>query len=158
MRLYGATNALVQHFEKTTDELAAVVVTFWDEVSRYFPEWQQVRERKITAGDVRRDFIHSHGIALQALGRVGNVLLRERPSNWKPVLKQLRQIDWSDPNARLWEGRASDRRKSLKGRSQRSVDHECCQDCVGFPLGPEEARMTETLRLAHPRQKKGRQR
>ncbi len=157
--IYTATSALVQHFETTTDELASLAVCFWDEVSRYFPEWQQVRERKITAGDVRRDFIHSHGIALQALGRVGNVLLRERPSSWKPVLKRLRQIDWSRSNARTWEGRAMIGGKVSKAGHNVQLTTNVVKSALGLPLGPEEARIEAALRLGHPRQKQtGRQR
>ena len=32
---------------------------------------------EVTAGEVRRDFIHTHSIVLHALGRVGNALLRQ---------------------------------------------------------------------------------
>ena len=46
-------------------------------MSKQFPDWRKVQERKLTAGEIRRDFIHSHGITLQALGRIGNGLFRE---------------------------------------------------------------------------------
>ncbi len=32
---------------------------------------------KVSAGEIRKDFIHSHGIVLHALGKVGNTLLRQ---------------------------------------------------------------------------------
>ena len=77
-----------------------------EDVANYFPEWLQVREGKMTSSEIRRDFIHSHSIALQALGRVGNALLKTNPSNWKKELKKLKDIDWSRANSKLWEGRA----------------------------------------------------
>ena len=65
--IYFATAAFFNHApDESVDNRVAKAVAFWDEVAKQFPEWQLVRERKITAGEVRRDFIHSHGIALQS--------------------------------------------------------------------------------------------
>lgn len=105
--LYHATDALLDHVEVKDIEHAAKLATdYWEEVARHMPEWRQVRDGKMAAGEVRRDFIHSHGVVLHALGMVGNALLRESVSGWKARLKTLRRIDWSRSNAKLWEGRA----------------------------------------------------
>jgi DNA sulfur modification protein DndB len=37
---------------------------FWIEVAKCFPEWKLVRERKMSAGEVRERCIHSHGVVL----------------------------------------------------------------------------------------------
>jgi DNA sulfur modification protein DndB len=79
---------------------------FWEAVARQFPTWTQVRDGKLAASEIREGFIHSHGIALQAIGKTGNALLKGNPGGWKSRLKALSQIDWSRKNARLWEGRA----------------------------------------------------
>lgn len=79
---------------------------FWESVAIHFPLWQQVREGRIPASEVREGYIHSHGIALQALGKAGNTLLKEHPKNWREHLENLGKIDWSRANARVWEGRA----------------------------------------------------
>src|SRR5690606_31356692 len=42
---------------------------YWEVVGELIPEWVHVRNGKMTAGEVRQDFIHSHAIVLQALGR-----------------------------------------------------------------------------------------
>ena len=39
-----------------------VGVDLLEEVAKHFPEWQLVRERKISAGEIRQEYIHSHGI------------------------------------------------------------------------------------------------
>jgi DNA sulfur modification protein DndB len=85
---------------------ANLVRDFWETVARYFPSWAQVRDGKLAASEVREGFIHSHGIALQAIGKAGNALLKRNPNGWKARLKVLGQIDWSRKNAPLWEGRA----------------------------------------------------
>jgi DNA sulfur modification protein DndB len=79
---------------------------FWECVGAQLPEWIYVREAKMTAGEVRRDFIHCHAIVLQALGRAGRTLYAAYPQDVRKRLQRLRQIDWSRTNAQVWEGRA----------------------------------------------------
>lgn len=105
--IYNATTSFLEDLEIDSDlqedELAA---EFWETVAQQFPEWELVRERKMLASEVRRDFIHSHGIALQAIGRLGNALVKSKPAGWQENLVKLKEIDWSRSNAGLWEGRA----------------------------------------------------
>lgn len=79
---------------------------FWEGVGSQIPEWIYVREAKMTAGEVRRDFIHCHAIVLQALGRAGRALYGAHPQEVRKRLQRLRQIDWARSNAQVWEGRA----------------------------------------------------
>jgi DNA sulfur modification protein DndB len=105
--IYTATSALLANLEAgSIDDQAKLAAEFWEEVARHFPEWHMVRERKMHAFDVRRDFIHSHGIALQAIGKIGNTLLQNGRTGWKRSLSKLKTLDWSRSNAELWEGRA----------------------------------------------------
>jgi DNA sulfur modification protein DndB len=104
--IYFATKELLNDFNIDLEESTVIALTYWEEVAKQFPEWSQVRAGKITSGEIRRDFIHSHSIALQALGRVGNALLKENSLDWKRQLKKLKGIDWSRANSKLWEGRA----------------------------------------------------
>ena len=79
---------------------------FWEEVASHFPTWMQVKDGRMPASEVREGFIHSHGIALQAIGKAGNALLKDHPKDWKTRLAALEKIDWSRANAKVWEGRA----------------------------------------------------
>lgn len=79
---------------------------YWEVVAAQFPEWRYVREGKMTAGEVRQDFIHSHAIVLQALGRAGKFVYQENPGDLAQTLSKLREIDWSRKNIEAWEGRA----------------------------------------------------
>jgi len=79
---------------------------FWELVGNQIPEWIFVREGKMTAGDVRRDFIHCHAIVLQAIGRAGRALFDQAPNDLEKRTQKLRKIDWSRQNLQLWEGRA----------------------------------------------------
>jgi DNA sulfur modification protein DndB len=88
------------------DDDAALVREFWEEVAQQFPAWKQVREGRLAASEVREGYIHSHGIALQAIGTAGNSLMIQYPQDWRKKLSALKKIDWSRNNAQLWEGRA----------------------------------------------------
>jgi DNA sulfur modification protein DndB len=78
---------------------------FWELVGAQIPEWIYVRQSKMTAGEVRRDFIHSHAIVLQSLGRAGRHLFQFDSVEMAKRLKSLGSVDWSRRNA-AWEGRA----------------------------------------------------
>ncbi|WP_420210365.1 DNA sulfur modification protein DndB [Burkholderia aenigmatica] len=79
---------------------------FWESVGAQIPEWNYVRQAKMTSGEVRRDFIHSHAIVLQALGRAGRSLYQLSSSERMKRIKRLRSVDWSRQNVATWEGRA----------------------------------------------------
>ena len=103
--LYQATKALVsgRHGEDF-EEVTGVARDFWETIATRIPEWRLVRDRKMSAGEVRRDFIHSTSIVLHAIGRTGRSLLSS-PDDWRQRLRSLADVDWSRSNP-VWEGRA----------------------------------------------------
>ena len=111
---------------------------FWEEVTRHFPAWSQVREGRMPASEVREGFIHSHGIALQAIGKAGNALLTKHPKDWKKKLAALGKIDWARSNARLWEGRALIGGKVSKVTTNVTLTTNVIKKALGLPLDPEE--------------------
>jgi len=117
--LYTATAALLNRTEINEPEVRAErALAFWSTVSDQFPEWDQVRQGNLSAGEVRQDFIHSHGVVLHALGRVGNALFDGYIKGWRKRLRGLRDIDWRRDNTTLWEGRAT-----IGGRVSKSQQH-----------------------------------
>lgn len=144
--IYTATTALLSHKgEQSAQDLAPIAVAFWNAVATQFPEWQLVRERKMTAADVRRDFIHSHGIALQALGKVGQTLLQHETSSWKRQLGHLQEIDWSRTNATLWEGRAMIGGRVSKASHNVTLTTNVLKCQLGLALTPEEQRVEDAF-------------
>lgn len=120
-------------------------VDFWEEVAKQFPEWQMVRNRQMTAAEVRRDFIHSHGIALQAIGKVGNVLIQDSATNWKHRLRRLRSLDWSRANAKLWEGRAMIGGRVSKATHNVILTTNVIKKHLQLSLSPEEQRVEDAF-------------
>jgi len=127
------------------DQDANLAREFWETVARHFPSWVQVRDGKIAASEIREGYIHSHGIALQAIGKAGNALLKGNPGGWKSRLKALSGIDWSRRNARVWEGRAMIGGKVSKVTTNVILTTNVVKQHLGIELSPEEQRVEDAV-------------
>lgn len=125
---------------------ADIARSFWEAAAEHFPLWGQVREGKLPASELREGYIHSHGIALQAIGKAGNALLLTYPNDWLKRLKRLEKIDWSRNNATLWEGRAMIGGKVSKVTTNVTLTTNVIKNALGLPLCEEEQRV-ETAHL-----------
>ncbi|MCY4211961.1 MAG: DNA sulfur modification protein DndB [Gammaproteobacteria bacterium] len=140
--IYHATNELLQNISDTDPlELTKLAARFWSFVAEQIEEWKLVRDGKITAGEVRQDFIHSHAIGLQAIARTGNALILEYPGDWEKRLKQLSQINWRRSNKSRWEGRALLAGRISKGQQNVVLTTISIKQTFGLPLSPEEQRV-----------------
>ena len=121
---------------------------FWELVSAQIPEWNYVRESKMTSGDVRRDFIHSHAIVLQALGRVGKAIYQLPEPNMQIILGKLQEIDWSRKNALAWEGRAMVGGAMAKSGQNVVLTSNEIKRVLGLALSPDEQIAENALRAS----------
>lgn len=145
--IYSGNAALLENGELPDFEHASKrCIEFWDEVAKHLPEWTQVRAGKMTAGEVRRDFLHSHAIVLQALGIVGNQLLQSQNGSWKQRLKALKSIDWSRSNAKVWEGRALIGGRVSKASHNVTLTTSLIKARLDLPLTPDEERVEQAFK------------
>jgi DNA sulfur modification protein DndB len=145
--IYTATAALLQNIEiEDPESRAALAAEFWEAVGAQLPQWAQVQQGKRTAGDVREDFLHSHGVVLQALGRVGNSLLHHQPKDWKRHLKKLSGVNWRRDNAALWEGRAMIGGRVSKAQQNVLLTTTAIKKHLELHLTADEVRAEEALR------------
>lgn len=141
---YNACADLINGF--ATGDLADdadTVREYWEAVAEQFPAWTQVRDGRLLSSEVRESYIHSHGIALQALAKVGNALLKKYPKGWKKRLTCLSDIDWSRGNAKLWEGRAMVGGRISKAGTNVTLTINAIKNVLGLPLEDEEQRVEE---------------
>lgn len=150
--IYTATGSLLANVDASEpEERAKISGEFWSGVAAQIPEWRAVQEGRMTSGEVREEFIHSHGVVLHALGVVGNTILLEKRSRlkWPDRLGALRNIDWRRTSPG-WEGRAT-----LGGRVSKSVQNviltaNTLKAKLSLPLGAEEQRVEDAhLRSDH---------
>jgi len=147
--LHTANRALLDGIEPDSLERRVdLAAAFWEAVADQFPDWAEVRDRQLSAGEIRRDFIHSHGIVLHALGKIGCTMLSAstKPGAWMPRLRKLSSLDWRRDNAATWEGRATLGGRVSKGSANVLLTTATIRAAVGLPLPPEEQRADEALR------------
>jgi DNA sulfur modification protein DndB len=107
-------------------------VEFWETVIANMPDWTAVARREVSAADLRRDTIHAHGIALEAIAVAGARMMTQTPDHWRDAIAVLRDVDWSRTNKRLWEGRAL-----VNGRINRSrTSVLLTADLISRSIGP----------------------
>jgi DNA sulfur modification protein DndB len=132
-------------FERQVDIAAA----YWETVAVQFGEWGQVHDGVLSAGEVRRDYIHTHGIVLHALGRAGNALIGSSPASsrpsWKRSLRNLARLDWRRGNSAMWEGRAVLGGRVCKSAVNVLLTTAAIRQVLGLPLPPAEQRAEEAF-------------
>jgi DNA sulfur modification protein DndB len=122
-------------------EDANLARSYWEAVAGHFPAWRQVLEGRLPASEIREGYIHSHGIAIQALGKAGNTLLKLHPGDWRNRLDGLDKIDWSRNNATVWEGRAMIGGKVSKATTSVTLTANAIKTALSLPLDEEEKRV-----------------
>jgi DNA sulfur modification protein DndB len=137
--IYQATRTLLARVGVLSyqDKLQAVVV-FWSAVAEQIPAWQQAIEGQFSPSDLRKQYVHAHGIALAALARVGQSLLAGSSKNWQTKLRGLKTLDWSRSNSRLWEGRAMIAGRLSKASSCVGLTANAIKQHLGLPLTADE--------------------
>lgn len=146
--IYGATKALLGDRNGQVEGRTQLARAFWEATAKQFPEWESVRAGRLTAGEVRADFIHTHGIVLHALGIAGSHLLNgdaKVPADLADRMTPISELDWSRSNAALWEGRAMVGGRLAKSRQNVILTSNVLLEAVGIPLEGEHADAEQRL-------------
>jgi DNA sulfur modification protein DndB len=144
--IYGATQEFLAGIEiEDSSKTADLAVAYWEELAKHIKEWERVRRGELTAGEVRADFIHTHGVVLDALGRVGNALIQNHPKQWTRRLAGLKTLDWRRANSRTWEGRALFAGRVSKGSQQVVLTATAIKQHLRLDLSPEEQRAEDAF-------------
>jgi DNA sulfur modification protein DndB len=141
--IYQGTVALLNKSKKASVSAAEETLAqeFWTEIGKHISEWQLALDRKVSTAELRREFIHSHGLALHALGIAGCSLFSTEPKKWKERLKMLDTIEWSRSNSKLWEGRAMIGGRVSKAQTNVILTGAFIKKTLRLPLSPEEQRI-----------------
>jgi DNA sulfur modification protein DndB len=142
--LHAATKALLSSSSYKAEEAKKIAVAFWSEIARWLPAWQEVANGTRKASELRETCVHAHAVALHALGRVGNALLREPPETWNKTLKRLTELDWSRSND-LWAGRATANGRMMKNTASVVLTGNVIKTHLGLKLGIEDRRFESLL-------------
>jgi len=131
--------------ERSPEDAARLALEFWEVVAKQMDDWNRVRRGDLTAGEVRRDFIHTHGVVLQALAKTGRALISRNPKSWKKKLTGLKTIDWRRTNSNLWEGRALIGGQLSKAHKNIMLTANAIKTHLGLELSEEEKRVEDAF-------------
>jgi DNA sulfur modification protein DndB len=121
-------------------------VQYWELMSEFFGQWAVVLEGNVSAGEVRKNYIHCHAVTLQALGRVGRQLYASNPKMLRSELQKLKEIDWSRSNQKLWDGRAMLGNRMEKSNLSVTLTANRIKQTMGLSLTPEEKEAERVLK------------
>jgi DNA sulfur modification protein DndB len=115
----------------------------WTEIIRNMPDWQRVGTREIASHELRQDYVHAHGVAVQAIASAVAQLLDEQPHDWQGRLMGLRKIDWARANGNLWNNRALVAGKVNKSKNNVVLVANVVAGALGLTLRPEARRIED---------------
>jgi DNA sulfur modification protein DndB len=147
--VYQATKALLDKTKKleiTTPEEEALAKDFWEHVGKYIPDWQLAVSREVSAAELRKTFIHAHGLALVALGRMGHDLISAHPRAWKTKLMALKKVDWTRSNLKIWDGRATVGGRVSKARDNIILTTNLLKTKLDLPLNDDEKKVESVFK------------
>jgi DNA sulfur modification protein DndB len=138
--VYQATKALLgkkKKQEQVTQADSEIATQFWTELPRWIPEWSLLLQGKLTSGELRREYVHAHGVLLQALGVAGNALYTAHPDSWKSILARLKGASWekSDPN---WKRRVMVAGRLSKAQTNLILATNYVKQRLGLKLTQQE--------------------
>lgn len=146
--IHSATRALLSNIDgKSADEKIELAVEFWNGVASHIDDWQLAKDRKVSAADLRRDYIHAHTLALAAIARAGNAMIVKGRADLKN-LRRLSTIDWSRGNVKLWEGRAMTSGRLSKRSVNVALTGNAIKQHLGLELTAEEQQLEDEFRSA----------
>ena len=91
--IYSASKYLINANEiKKIEPAVKLLGSFWETIGEQFNNWRGVRIGNLSSSEVRRDYINTHVVILQALGIAGRDLIEKYPDSWKKKLKKLKNI------------------------------------------------------------------
>jgi len=148
--LYPANKTLLaDRKNKSFDSKLSVAVEFWNEVAKRIPDWSRAIVGRASPAELRKNFIHAHGLALAALARAGRALLKRHPKTWQKKLGRLKSLDWSRSNAELWEGRAMIGGRLSKSSSCVILSGNALKQHLGLSLTDEEQELEQQFNGGH---------
>ena len=136
--IYSASKYLINANEvKNIEPAVKLLGSFWETVGEQFNNWKGVRIGNLSGTEVRRDYINTHVVILQALGIAGRDLIEKYPDSWKKKLKKLKNIDWQKRN-KIWDQRVIVNGRVIKNNKSIMLASNVIKKALGVSLSAKE--------------------
>jgi len=117
---------------------------YWQAIFQVMPDWQLAARKEVSPAQLRQDYVHAHGIGLQALGLLGRSLLSEEPEQWQQKISKLKTFDWRKSNPEMVK-RAMQHGKLSKTGIAIQLTCNALKHALSLPLTPEEQELEDQM-------------
>ena len=135
--LSNANKDLLSQVNGDEAEKVKIANSFWEKVGNVIPEWKSVIDYKLTAGEVREDYIHTQGVTLRAIAKAGSELIKMDPNGWENKLEALGEINWRR-SEKVWNGRAIENGKLRNTLQNINLTAIVIKQRLQIPLNKDE--------------------
>ncbi len=122
-----------------------LAIDYWETVTENIMEWQLILNGELTPAEARKEYVHVHGVVLQALGALGHQLINEHPDDWEEKLEKLMEINWSRKNKAVWEGRLMQGGRMSKTQMNIRLTTNYLKMHLGLPLSEKEKEVEKSF-------------
>lgn len=143
--IHQATSELLnkRKNEPISSEEAEMAIAYWTFLGEAIDEWRAVLRDEMKTSALRDNYVHAHGVALQAIGIVGQMVTR-RSDHWESDLRGIAQIDWLRSNP-MWHGSAIVQGKMSKSTESVTMTAIIIKRKLGLSLSPDEIMLQSRL-------------
>lgn len=148
--IYQATRSLLGKNKKRitiSNEEEETAHAFWELVGENISDWKLASKKAVSCAELRKDYVHAHGVALEALGISGATLLKEKTKAWKSKIKAIGTVDWHR-NSIVWQGRAVINGRMCKSHANVVLSANLLKQVLGLSLGDVDQRFEKTLPIS----------
>ena len=146
--IYQATAALLDKSEgeAASEDEQTLAIRFWSCLGEILPGWKEILSGELKPWELRTEFVHAHGVVLQALGAAGKALL-DLDANWERTLRtsNLPDLNWARSSI-TWEGRALSNGRISKAQKNVQLTTSFIKRSLGLPLTAYEEDLEAELR------------
>jgi len=145
--IYSATKTLLGITQKNielSDHERELAKEFWQFIGDNIKEWELVKKGSLTPYDLRKSYIHAHGVFLSVIAQIGFELLSEG-LDYRKYLSDISKIDW-DRNNSLWEGRTIQNGRISKSTTSIQLTVNALKNELGIDLNDKELELEGSYR------------
>ena len=139
---YTANKTIVGR--KIKPDCEKFLIQYWSIIADNVVPWCELQDKEITKVDLRKNFIVTQSVVIQALGRVGKYFYQEN-KEMKNVLNKIKNIDWSR-NADIWRMRAVGKNgRIITNKNASLLISNAIKKQINVPLSAEELSAEKAL-------------
>ena len=144
--IYKCNKIIVGKQNISDPTLRQFIFDFWKELLDNIYEWNMVFNKETSPFHLRKEYVCTYGVVLEAFGFVGHSIFDGQIKDWKTYMKKIEQIDWSRSNLTNWGHRViSDNGRIQKNATCIRLTANLIKTKIGLSLSDDEKEYEKQL-------------